>query len=402
MKFFLESLYKSKFFIFGLMLGFLACILLGIYASKHYYHENYSRLGGGLQPRTASFQATASQIKNLIINTCPKEKILVLIGGSSVFYGSSQPVRHLWTKKLQEDLGGQYCVFNLAAPAGPLVGFASVAFQMVGREYKDSYLVVDSSSMPSLEADGLVWYKPFFWDAYFKNINNFETKNYSEEQFKQLALANRSSKGQAALDRFDQILLGMYLDSLFYFTDLWSYIHYQWGLTIYDPLLKEWFLKPLKNVPDYDYPIDIPKVKTLEHYPKTDSDEFSQAVKVVRDNSYQYYSRDEGNRFNKELLDRGTTAIQTHPLTAIASKILIVSVPESPYFTKRLTQREQDNYADTRIRLLDVWEKEGYQTLNITDVGPEDYGDRSHLNTLGGWKLSKEVATKIARIQGGK
>lgn len=362
------------------------------------YYDNFVRLGGSLATRGISFQVTASQISALIRKTCRRDQILVIAGGSSVFFGSGQPTRYLWTKRLQERLGAGYCVFNLAAPAGRLVGYGSVALEMAGKEFKDAFLVTDASAIPSDPADGMVWYKHFFWDAYYKGLLENGPVNYSSERVRRLNITNMGADVKTR-ERFEQIKIGMWLDSFLYFNDLWSFVHYTIRQTIYDPLLGPWNWGPLRPITDYDYEVNEEKIRTLQHYPNPGSPQFASEFNIVRSYSSSYYEgTKDGRLFKEEMISSGNDIIKNYPITDMAGKIIIVSIPESPYYTGRMQEDEQRDYVEVRQRLIDTWKRNGYNAFHMTGYGPEDYGDRPHINTLGGWKLAEKVSEKIFEI----
>lgn len=389
---------QPKAFFIGVASGILACSLLGKYVSTKNYIDEFTRLGGGLQTRGVSFQITASAINSLIHKNCSTDKTLVLIGGSSVPYGSGQPVRYLWTKKLQNLLGSKYCVMNLASPAGSLVGYASIAFEMVRNDYPSAILVSDGSGFPSDPADGMIWYKYFFWDAYYKGLFKNPHGNYDSAQIDAIVKDN-FVKNEKQNERFTQLRFGMWLDSYLYFNDLWTYLHYTKWMTIYDPSLRDFFGKPLRLINDYDYPVDVDKIKTLAHYPDKNSKAYLGELEIVRLGSSIYYTNRNGVwSLNTSQLDQGSKVIASHPLTKVSKNVLLMSIIESPYYFDQLSPNEQYRYHSTREEILKVWNKHGYNTVLIDNLKAEDFGDRPHVNTFGGIKLAKIIANEIKKI----
>jgi hypothetical protein len=359
----------------------------------------YSRLGGGLLTRATSFQITALDVKSLISKTCDKNQILILVGGSSVFFGSGQPIRYLWTKRLQENLGPKFCVVNLAAPAGPLVGYGSVALEMSIGNYKDVLLITDASALPYHPADGFLWYKHIFWDAYYKKlIFNNHSGNYTSSQIDQIENENLQGDYKAR-EKFEQIRVGMWLDSYLYFNELWNYINFNKFMTVYDPLLGQYNWGPLKIIPDLDYEIDLDKIKSLVQYPSPDSDAFKSEFGIVRSNASKYFIKKNNDwLLNTSELQAASQKLAKHPLSNLASKVLIISVTESPYYLDKLSADEQKRYVNSRNEELRVWSENGFQTLSGMKFEAKDYGDRSHLNTLGGHILAEDVAKQVREI----
>lgn len=361
--------------------------------------KSFSRLGGGLQTRAGSFQVTSSQVQSFINKTCDKNQILVVIGGSSVVFGSGMPIRYLWTKSLQNHLGSKFCVVNMASPAGPFVGYGSVAFEMSLGKFKDVLFISEASALPYFPADGFLWYKYFFWDAYYKNklSNNYST-NYTSSQINDVVRENYETD-PTNREKFEQMRLGMWLDSYLYFADLWGYIHFNKISTVYDPLIVPYNWGPLNKFADLDYEIDVEKIKSLNHYPKINSEAFNSEFDIVKSNSYKYYQKQDNEwTLNEKDLQKASKNLSKYPLTNLANKILIVSITESPYYLDHLTAEEIKRYKNIRVEELKVWRENGYHTFSETNLKAEDYGDRPHLNTLGGNKLALDIAVQVKNI----
>lgn len=387
---------RPKIFIVGVCLGILLCSFAGRRIAAESHYENFVRIGGAHSTGTAFF-VTASQISALIRKTCRHDQILVLAGGSSVIMGSGQPIRYLWTKKLQEKLGPEYCVFNLATPAGGLAGYASVSMEMVGKEFKNAFLVSDSN-IPPFDPDGMIWYKHFFWDAYYKGLLKNSPVNYSDERISRINETHfrADSKTKA---RIEQLKIGMWLDSLLYFNDLWSFVHYTIGQTIYDPLAGPYNWKPRRNGADYDYEVNEEQVRTLQHYPAPDSPQFAGEFNVVRSFRGPYFETMSGKQLISEKVMMDTDRfIHNYPLTDVAGQIVIAIIPESSYYRMRLPENDQRDYVELRKRFAKTWEHNGYNTVVMDELGPEDYGDRVHIDTFGGWKLAEKVSETIRAL----
>ncbi len=219
-----------KVFCLGVLCGLLVCSVLGRHIARTGYYRNFLRFGGGHQ-LDPTFFPTASQMKAVIESQCKKEQVLVLVGGSSVMFGAGQPVRYLWTKRLNQELGPGYCVVNLAVPAGGFAGYASVALEIVGNEYKRKLLLTDTD-FPLDPADGMLWYKHMFWDAYYKDMLNHSIVTRTRERLAHV-LKGYNGRKDKERNQIEQTRLGMLLDGYLYFNDLWTYVHYNYMQTRY-------------------------------------------------------------------------------------------------------------------------------------------------------------------------
>lgn len=392
----IKSFLRPKIFILGVVCGLLACAMLGRKVAHESYYKNFVRLGGGVQTDTGFF-VTASQIKALIKAECRKDQILVLAGGSSVLWGAGQPIRALWTKKLQENLGVQYCVFNLAAPAGSLAGYASVTLEAVANDYKGAILVADSAFPPS-EPDGMIWYKHYFWDAYYKNMLDDSIVKRPDLRMAQIR-ENTSKQDDKKQTRIEQVRLGMWLDSFLYFNDLWTWVHYNYAMTIYNPSYGALNWKPRKLGGDYDYEVNMDEARKLRNFPPVDSPSFKGEFEIVRAfNQNNFKTSPSGPVVNEEIMTQAEAAIKDFALTDFSQRVIITQIHEAPYYFDRMSPEEKADFWILRQRQTEIWKKYGYEVVPLDDVTVYDYGDRPHINAFGGYKLAEKVAAKIKRM----
>ncbi len=100
------------------MLGFLLSTAAGAYITgKPLPLSNFVRFHEYINPN-GGFYLTYNQMlaqARLLLADKPGKPLLI-IGGDSVFYGEGQSSEHCWTKYLQQELGDDYAVINLALP----------------------------------------------------------------------------------------------------------------------------------------------------------------------------------------------------------------------------------------------------------------------------------------------
>lgn len=385
---------RSKLFILGIILGLFFCSFAGRVVAIKGYYKNFVRINGAHANGTA-FLVTASQISALIRKNCQPDQILVVIGGSSIMMGTGQPISRLWTRDLQDSLGGRYCVFNLATPGGWLGGYAAVTVNMIGNNFKD-FVLVSNSLNPPMDSDGQLFYKHFFWDAYYKGLLKNAPVDYSEERVDKISAVNLAADYKTKT-RFEQVKIGMFLDSLFYFNDLWTFVHYAYGQTIYAPNSGSYNWKPQGSIPDYDWEVDEQVIRKLEHYPGLSTSQFDFVLGMVKDFTSRYFvSSPKGNILKENLIQENKLAIKNYPLTDIASKVIIVQDAHSPYYISRMTLEEQKNYLELLRQFDGSWRANGYRTVTMDGMEAADYADMMHPNTLGGSKYSKKV-TKVIK-----
>src|SRR5262249_9221945 len=85
---------------------------------------------------------TVRQIEQ-IIDAGPKDKVFIIVGGTSVFFGVGQPVSVMWTRKLQSLLGDRFHVLNLAQRAGRSNEFGNIAAEILLQRHARVIYVAD-------------------------------------------------------------------------------------------------------------------------------------------------------------------------------------------------------------------------------------------------------------------
>ena len=83
----------------GMAISFLGCCLAGYVASHHNPFAHVERFHLYLTPESL-FYPTASQVRELARSELQREKIAVIIGGSSRLHGTGQPLHSVWTRRL--------------------------------------------------------------------------------------------------------------------------------------------------------------------------------------------------------------------------------------------------------------------------------------------------------------
>src|SRR5205085_1796865 len=116
--------------------------VLGHWASLHNHFEHFQRFHR-LISTEALYYPTASEVVAVARAAAESGRIPVIVGGSSIMFGSTQPESALWTRRLQEVLGDRYAVVNLAFPAGSIAEYGAVAAQALMQAGYRPIFVVD-------------------------------------------------------------------------------------------------------------------------------------------------------------------------------------------------------------------------------------------------------------------
>src|SRR5262249_22566775 len=157
------------------------------------------------------FFPTASEVRALARSRLDKDKVSVIIGGTSVMHGTGQRSGQVWTERLQRLLGDRYQVLNLALRSGASVEFGALAAEVIASDHRRLLYVTDYRA--PVEPDGFR-YRYLFWDAYWQGLlrENLAREDWVRE------VARRRADDEA----FWELQRAMWLDHWLRARDLWS------------------------------------------------------------------------------------------------------------------------------------------------------------------------------------
>src|SRR5262245_46738126 len=128
-------------FFLGFSSGLLALSLLGATVQSAHLAENFVRFHQLLSPETGYFP-TAHQTRAIVEHRIQeKPKVQVVVGGTSVLNGAGQHLTLVWTRWLQEQLGSQFRVVNLAQRAGQMNDSGNIAAELLLRDGQPTIFV---------------------------------------------------------------------------------------------------------------------------------------------------------------------------------------------------------------------------------------------------------------------
>src|SRR5436309_1005569 len=96
----LEGFIAPRALLLGVVLSFLGCCLAGFAASRRNQFVHFERFHQLIAPETL-YYPTACQVLELAHSRLERDQIAVIVGGTSVLHGTSQPPGHVWTDRLQ-------------------------------------------------------------------------------------------------------------------------------------------------------------------------------------------------------------------------------------------------------------------------------------------------------------
>lgn len=385
-------------FFLGFAAGMAACVLLGWKVERDGFYRHFVRIGGSYQIDN-TFLVSPTQMTKWIRSNCSRDKVLVLVGGSSIMMGTGQPERYLWSRKLQGLLGGGYCVFNLAGPAGALNGFASTTLGILEKEYKRAYLLADMTD-PVLvySPDGVLSQQHYFWMAYYRGMLDPSFVADGEDEAGHLRVQSREATA-ADQSRAEQLRLGAWLDRFLHFNDLWGGFHFNHFTTYYFHNAGAWQWTPRGSWPDYDYEPNLEDLRNLKQYSEpVGSPAFRYNVDRLRNLSRYFRSTPEGFKLDETVLGVLDKQIRENIVNPKKHNVILAYIGPTPYYTDHMTAAEQAAYETLYERKSAIFRSHGYHVVRPR-LEAQDYSDLVHLDVLGGNKLAAAVADEMLSLE---
>lgn len=377
----------------GVVVGTVVLSLLGRYVSARSYFEGFERFHRFISP-DSFFYPTASQVRSLALASGGRDRVMVIVGGSSVLYGAGQGADELWTKHLQAVLGEPFVVMNFAFLAGAPQEHGAVAAQSLLKDgFKVVYVTDARPDHIGAQPDGSR-HRYVFWDAYYKGL----LPEYDERIERIETLAGRG----AQQDLLAELRLRARLDSWLYFTDLWQAFGYTTIFTTWSQYVEPpvgLFTTPRKHLQDPFATYRPEPVAT--RYQRRDVETIMRGVRTFP-------------RLVCETRRNGREWVDVEPRTdrAAAEADAVASFPEpfrrhmvvtvnqqSPFFVEQLSAGEQRCYRRYWDQGAASLQKLGFRAV-VTGRGfsAEDYDDDVHLAAGGGRKLAERLAPIIRDV----
>jgi len=372
----------------GVVAGFLGSCLMGRHAAQKNAYKNFLRLHPFLEQETSYFP-TSSQLAATTRLQCPPGagKILVILGGNSVFNGSGQKTPELWSRVLQNDLGAGYHVINFSAPGAGPADTGAIVFQMLARDYPRSLLVTNTEPGRYAPPESSA-YSYLFWDAYYKGT-------LPEDPARAARLAR-----ETAADGWLDYKLDRGMNSRFYFHDLWGGVAYRHFSTIWTSWLKGRSFLARSRLPDW-----------YDNRKGHESSEafFESLLPGHLDNLRRSKSVDP-QRFRKEAdghwvqtaesIQNEAEQISALLPDALKPRTIVVFTPFNPWFLAHLDPDERMR-VDASFRTgTKLAQEGGYHALSTADKPFEalEFGDTVHLSPAGGQRLAHLVAAAVQDV----
>ena len=232
-------------FLGGLAGTLTGLALAGAWAGQANSHPGFTRFHQQIAPE-AFYYPTVSEMSSIVRSKCSPNLVLVLVGGNSINYGVGQPVNLVWTGQLQRELGGNYCVVNLAQRGSQINDGAAIIAEVLRRQYPRQILVTNKAPLFETDLIGSATYRYLLWEAYFKGwLQSWPPR--------EARIRDYFSQEADWQDRW-VLQASLALDSAVHYRDFWNWVGYEHFFTLATPLTPQLsqLLTPRKRFPDQE------------------------------------------------------------------------------------------------------------------------------------------------------
>jgi hypothetical protein len=202
----------------GVVASFCACVVTGWALRKADCYRDVQRFHPGINYQSLHYP-TVPHVRAMARHRFTPEKILVVVGGNSVLYGSGTSDQDVWTARLQALLGDRYQILNLGLNGAMTAEFGATAAEVLARDFPRLIFISNVWAGPECnigDPDGRPFIRSFFWEA--RQRGWLLDHPARDERLRELT-RQRAASGEAA---FGELRTQTSLDAALHFRDLWT------------------------------------------------------------------------------------------------------------------------------------------------------------------------------------
>lgn len=364
------KLHPAPFFL-GLALGLGCLSWIGSTVESPNLIRNFVRFHQLISVESGYFP-TARQVRSVVDRPAdPEAKVHVIVGGSSVLHGVGQHESLIWTRFLQDRLGREFQVTNLAQRAGTSADFGNIAAELLLLQSRPVIFIADANVTTYVASLETSFYRHIIFDAWQRG---YLLPWKPRDKLLSEAMLDGSGKLRAPA-------LGALLNRYLNFNDLWNFVAFEYANTSWNWLLANKSFAPRKTLRD----LDLTPEQYERHLYAHDMDA---AMRIVRGQV--------GTEGDPRWKQRAELINQLVPPDLRAVTLATVHI-ESPYYRDRLSPSEQAAYLAQAQYQAEQMRKLGFNRAIVAADAflAEDYIDRVHLSVSGGSKLAATLAPAV-------
>jgi hypothetical protein len=370
---------SPKLFVAALLLGFAACCWAGAWCRAICLMPDFRRFNIYTGPYS-NFYPTSGEMLALA-NCKSANKILVIVGGDSVFNCASLPAQELWTEKLERALGDEFAVLNFSIEGEEPFEGGYLAAESLFKQGRKVVFVTDSQPGISGEPFGYLL-APLFFDF---NCRGLLLDDKQREATKQACIRDQAKRHR---EEFIEMQRAGYLNRFVNAQDLWQAVGYKHCFTIWSYYTNPDFWRPRCTFAD----------KAISR-PWPQDDVIKLELDAIRERNQKMTLAGErcvAVDHAWDSFDFRTTYIIPQ---AMRARSIVVLTKYNPDLLKHLTEQErkldQALYREGRLH----WQNAGIKSLVIGEnYSADDYIDANHYSIAGGRRLASELAEPIKQV----
>lgn len=372
----LSQYISPKLFVAALLLGFMACCWAGAWCREICLMPDFRRFNVYTGPYSY-FSPTSGEM--LALANCKKpEKILVIVGGDSVFNCAGLPAEELWTEKLGRALGDEFAVLNFSFEGEEPFEGGYLAAESLFKQGRKVVFVTDSQPGITGEPFGYIL-APLFFDF---NCRGLLLDDKKREAIKENCFREQRKHHR---EEFIEMQRAAYLNRLVNAQDLWQAIGCKYCFTIWSYYTNPDFWRARCTFADKAITRPWPQEDVI----KLELDAIRERNQMMTFAGERCVAVDHG----WDSFDFRTTYIIPQ---AMRPHSIMVLTKYNPDLLKYLTDQErQIDRALYREGCLH-WQNAGIKSLVVGEnYSAGDFIDANHYSVAGGKRLASELVGPI-------
>jgi hypothetical protein len=371
----------------GVLLGFLGCCLAGRVLARVNCLRGFTRFHVAIDGQ-ALYYPTVSQVRSLAREVLLPDRVVVVLGGNSILFGGGQGAAGNWARRLQELLGDDFQVLNLARYGGGTFEFGSTAAEALLRDHPRLIFVTNTWPGPTTtfgDPDGRPLMRYFYWQAQVRGL-------LADNPERDAALGRLEGKRD---ESFRELLRQCALDAGLSFHDLWNAAAYRCFSTVWCPLLASSWTSPRRHYPDLDPtypPAEEPRLKPFS----------SQVLAYQRGNAAlasQFFPPAGQEKGWREPASPLPQSVRECLPSCLRGRTLVLLNHHCPYYLQGLTAEECEGYHLAFAATARMFVRAGVRAAEVgRDIPQRCYCDQVHPTVEGGRRLAEEVAPLIREM----
>ena len=365
----LEKPRSAKLFVVVFLSTFLMLITLGFQAAKSSYLSKVERFHTHVAPESYFFP-TYDAVLNSVLVRYQQGQTIVIIGGSSGFYGIAQPLNESMVKTIEGKLGAEFLVVNLAfRGGGPLGHGYLVAESLINKGYPVIYVAdVQPGGVNPLNI--VKDYEYFYWQA--KTSGDLVSFSPRDRFVSQIS------------EPLNGYLISSYLEKVTRSINLWNWVNFNIvGVFInpYDPL--DSAIRARDQFPD----------------PEVAPEAFQTYIQDLQMEA-SIYEGTANQRFSQDQWKTIVASWRNSIPPVVRPKCIFAVGLESPKIRRMVPEGLDEGWIKERIKFADTMKAKGFNVITFAeDYLDEDYVDRPHLSVSGAKKTAEKLTKEILKLK---